>query len=498
VTLNGNLLCFGDGALDLADTGGPSDKPLKFRALPLVDSGAQKPPITIFESLVNASEMEQLVISSNGLELTPGDLKERLGRDSTSTLICPREGCCIVFSLRSNSSETPSSLVLSAVRILLGSSSSDTLPRKVVVQGREIEVLTGGKRWHNIVLTEEEVARGVRMGCISVSISSAQDSSQRPVVDAIEVFASDAGSTIQKKYFAASEDYNPMFVTSAQEKSPFEHALDAATNLSEVLIACSPVINVSVDVKNIFWMVVEGSVIRSKANVLENLEKLGKLVEPDASERRRRFDECILLVCSGLLNEAASHMTEFISRSEDMSTEGSESVWASLCETVRGCIESAVEIGKERPINYLQGAGVIADTIKEGRSIAVSASDIIVQGRCYFPAFDDLTGKISELLMTETALNLLSDESTRHQSSASLNTLKEYIEAPKEDVVAECCSAICTFFNEHRTSVLKSGKIDMFQQLEAARFVSYKCDSCLVCPMQDVRYTIPEDDQWIE
>ena len=60
------------------------------------------------------------------------------------------------------------------------------------------------------------------------------------------------------------------------------------------------------------------------------------------------------------------------------------------------------------------------------------------------------------------------------------------------------CEAISTFFQDNESEQNKSSIPDLFVQLEAARRVGYQCDSCGICPMKKVRYTILEEDYGME
>jgi hypothetical protein len=168
-------------------------------------------------------------------------------------------------------------------------------------------------------------------------------------------------------------------------------------------------------------------------------------------------------------------------------------------KVVQGCIKTAVEIAKRNPITFLQSLGNMVGKDNTPISIAAAVSNIVTRGRTRLSDFDELTTGTVDLLLTEVALVCLSNESTKCRSdSPSLETLKDYLESPNEDVVEECCSAICSFFEEHSRDASASGNTDMFQQLQAARLVAYQCDACQDCPIKDVRYTIPEQDEGIE
>jgi hypothetical protein len=513
LSVEGKLMCFGDDVLDLVpislgEKGGrQATLPIKLVSLPAEEAETKKPPLTVFENLTNATETEDLIIFGEGLGITGVDLKERLSRDCSLSLSCPLEGSSIVFALQPRI--PPTRLVLSAIRILLGSS-PECLPRKIRVQGRDIEVTPGEKRWYNIVLTEEEVALVARTGYISVLVSPTRDFNHRPVVDSIEIFASKAElATFPRSYFATHSSKTPTdsLFGGINHWIPvkgdpigcevsLEHAVNAAASLSQLLR--SPT-HFSAALKKNFWDIVESTVALRSVSFKQNLRKLAAWVERDASEREKQYDGRVLKGCFDCLDKCSSCTTKTVSESYDTKEGESDMLWRSIYDVVNDCMEISLKIAKDRPINFLQSSGTIVDKCNSNRSIAVAASDIVVKGRCQLQEFDTLTAKVVELLLTEMALNLLSDESTKHRRNfPTLGTMQEYLESQDDDVVDQCCFAICSFFEEHTYACLNNGDPDMFEQLEAARLVAYQCDGCLVCPMKQLRYTFLEEDEGIE
>lgn len=144
----------------------------------------------------------------------PEDLKSRLSRDSSSSLICPRrDGCTLTIALRPKSNGTEGTtraagsrsqalslpkaphgdMVIAALRILVGSTSS-YIPSKIYVQGRPVDLTPRVKKWYSLPLTDEEIALSIRNGILSVGIGQAFDSSSNIVVDSVEVYAAERSS----------------------------------------------------------------------------------------------------------------------------------------------------------------------------------------------------------------------------------------------------------------------------------------------------------------
>jgi hypothetical protein len=97
-----------------------------------------------------------------------------------------RDGCTLIISLiqEAKSSTSPaidfqvgdlppaesSRHVLAALRVLLGSTSTDRIPRYLYIEGRQVEVSPGIKKWYSIQLTAEEIAISLRNGFIVLGI----------------------------------------------------------------------------------------------------------------------------------------------------------------------------------------------------------------------------------------------------------------------------------------------------------------------------------------
>jgi hypothetical protein len=79
-------------------------------------------------------------------------------------------------------------LVVVALRILVGSTTTDCVPSKLFIQGRPVAI-SREKRWHDLPLTLEEVIVAVRSGVISIGVGPAVDSGNNPLIDSMEVYA---------------------------------------------------------------------------------------------------------------------------------------------------------------------------------------------------------------------------------------------------------------------------------------------------------------------
>jgi hypothetical protein len=110
-----------------------------------------------------------------------------LSRENDMYLTSPRrDGCTLLISLiqETKSSSFPAidfpagsvppaksgRHVLAALRVLLGSTSTDRIPKYLYIEGRRVEVAPGIKKWYSIQLTAEEIAISLRNGFIALGI----------------------------------------------------------------------------------------------------------------------------------------------------------------------------------------------------------------------------------------------------------------------------------------------------------------------------------------
>jgi hypothetical protein len=524
----GNLLIFGEDIVDMMPTSiGTNGSFVPSYPLQLVTTSTvpstpiRKFPLTLFEQLINVSESDSLLFSSDQESgIDSKELKSRLARDSSTSFTCPRrEGCCLTISLVSNNKETigrsksatkPPELVISAIRVLIGSS-SDCMPSKISVQGRAILISTPRlKRWYNIPLTEEEIARGVRTGFVSLWVGQSFDPTNSPVLDSVEVFASErktVESFIPRNYFASNstpnleESSNPELKThvlsSTDNKSGLVLGVRAIWNLCELI---GPTTRVSEKGKQLLQELVQDTAVHPEKQLGESVQMLcGGL---DFDTRSTFQDENMLVGCSRSLDGCKALLIETTADKEDENKKSIvENKWKAIQWVLQDCLKVSSLIARERPSNYLQSMGSMENNTKS--SIAIEASKLILEGlRNKSPCFEELIGGtrgIVFLLLTELALvdffSLRESASTKDsmQLSSRNSLIKEFLDVANFST----CEAISTFFQDNGNQN-KSYIPDLFVKMEAMKEVAYQCDSCEICPMKEVRYTILDEDYGIE
>jgi hypothetical protein len=453
----------------------------------------------------------------------PDDLKTRLSRDSSIFLMCPRrEGCTLTVSLRQKRTETAENdeksqsqkgdLVIAALRILVGSTSSDVIPSKIYVEGRPVDLTPGVKKWYSLPLTEEEIALSVRNGLVSVGIGQAFDSSHSPSVDSIEVYAAErqiVDKWLPKSYLSPASASD---LTLAEQRHAPRDDCSGDSDSSNGLILSAQALAHLCELVGTSKLIAEGergflkqlvqdTALDREKRVNECVENLLERIEPDTRARKSFYDESILFGCSNALtkSKAVVEESEEVGETDDRSNIGAK--WSSVGFVLQDCLKSATLIARERPMNYLQSMEKIVENHMSSGSIAVDASKLILAGIRNSANCDNLiggAGGIVDLSLTEMAIELNTD--TPHSKQfAKFDVIRGLLESKKIAVVERCCEAVSTFCRNHGGGDQAStDKPNLFTLLQHARLVAYQCDSCALFPMKEIRYTLLEENHDIE
>ena len=158
VTSSGSILTFGE------DYVSASNSSLSSRSN-WGSSVVRTPDIFIYESLVNISEIDELVLGGDCVEKDPKTAKTKLSLNSSEYIVCPsRDGCTLTVGLQPKDQEKKD-LVIVAVRVLVGTM-PDLIPSEIAIvgSGRSIKLKRNAKRWYDFPLTDEEILLAVRNG----------------------------------------------------------------------------------------------------------------------------------------------------------------------------------------------------------------------------------------------------------------------------------------------------------------------------------------------
>lgn len=487
VTSAGNVLFFGEDIVDAVELP-MTNMPLPFEpfsVLSNVGAISKQPefPLSIFEQLTNISDSDELHFIGEGLLVNPLDLKVSLSRESSSHFASPRrDGCSLILTLKGKATQNSptlgsatnpsqdhcSDLVIAAVRILVGSGSTfEYTPTHVCVNGRRIEVKPRSKRWLNVPLTKEEISLGIRNGCVCIFIGTAYDPTNRPIVDAVEVYAMPRESVnfVSKTYYT-TVDVNTQLMS--QQTSLPKDGLSNTLGLSvRALINLTELMNPSnakmtAESATVLGTVIEETVLHPDKTLFRMLRRLSESLDPDS---KMRWSDSALKGCARALDECQDMLRNTSVSSDDLTAP--KNMGKSIRSVVHECIQAALAIATERPVNYLQSMGGTPG------SIAVKATKLVAQGLQQSRNFEGMLASMVTLLLTEIAID---------SNLVQISSLQAFLDSDAK----RCCGAISAFFSgEHGVKII--------EQLEAARLVAYQCDGCAVCPMTEVRYTLPSD-----
>jgi hypothetical protein len=449
----------------------------------------------------------------------PEDLKTRLSRDSSVFLMCPRrEGCTLTVSIRQKhieggetsrtndkkSQSEKGDFVIAALRILVGSTSPDNIPSKIYIEGRPVDITPGVKKWYSLPLTEEEIALSTRNGLVSVGIGQSFDSSNNPLVDSVEVYTAErrmVDDWLPKSYFSpkplpalgvvkkqSATDVN------VQDDAPNGLILSARalTHLSELLGFGKMMSDAE---RDFLKQLVQDTALDRDRKVSVCVENLLERLEPDARARKSFYDESILFGCSKALGRSRETVSE--SETDHSGEKSSPSAkWNAVRLVLQDCLKSAASIARERPMNYLQSMETIVGNGVSSGSIAVDSSKLILEGFRKSINFEDLiggAGGIVDLSLTEMAIELNTD--SEQSNFAKFDVIRGLLESQKSTVVEGCCEAVSTFLCRSHGGGEQAGSEtpDLFTLLQQSRLVAYKCDSCALFPMKEIRYTLLEE-----
>ena len=423
--------------------------------------------------------------------------------------MCPkREGCMLTVSLKqkrgdpadatSKSGETrpqprTGGLVIAAIRILVGSTSPDCIPSKIVIEGRPVDLTPGIKKWYSLPLTEEEIALSIRNEMVSVGIGPSFESSHNPLVDSVEVYAAER-STIEEwlpqTYFTARNE--PKVVENRPEIAERDNSTDVHESTNGLVLSAAALTHLCkllggygasmTDSKREFLkQLVQETTLDRTRKVRKCVGSLLVHLEPDVRTRKLFYDESTLLGCMKVLSQ--SHEWKVSVDGGDVSTLNSK--WKAVKVVLQECLKSAAVIARERPMNYLQTSG----------SIAVDSSKLIIEGLRHSTHYEDLIGGpggIVDLALTEMAIELNTD-TPQSKQFAKFDVIRSLLESNVPSVVERCCEAVSAFCRKHGRGTLgENSSNDLFTLLQSARLVAYQCDSCTVM-IEKIRYTLEGD-----
>lgn len=441
-------------------------------------------------------------------------VKSKLSPNNSTYYMCPsRDGCTITISLQKGNDgamQPPSQdkehaplshdvmqreLVVVAVRLLVGSTTTEFIPKYISIEGRRVWLRPDLKKHYDLPLTAEEIASSLRNGFVTLGIGPSFDSGNNPLIDAIEVYAARREQISHWLPLTCSEMHSdqPDEAVTSQVVTRLECsagedklALSVAslTHLLQVLGATS---EVSPEAHETIRQLVQGTALEDGGQTRQSLVMLLNYIEPDSCKRKKILDEGTL---TGVLSALQSTNENLVSGREEGSSSQSEGDamdvdvdderahdWATARQTVKDCLHVAAAVAGERPRNYKE---VLEKKLSEESteySVATVADSIVTRGLKKELDCKDLIPDLVELCLTESLLFNGRNE-TPTGSFATFHVLARILGAADEDIVKVCCDSVLAYWKQHLS---KSDPV-----------ISYQCDGCSLFPITGTRYTFPE------
>lgn len=388
-----------------------------------------------------------------------------------------------------------------ALRVLVGSNTSQ-VPSKVYIQGRPVDLTPRLKKWYSLPLTNEEITLGIRNGIISLGIGPPFDPSNSSSVDSVEVYVVEReklAGWIQVSYIKSNGE-QPTGSNDCAIGPQCEDDEDIAsrglllsvralTSLCE--ISSESLQRVSESQRSTLRTMVEETAFTRDKVVRDTVKDLLNKLEPNDRLRNSLYDESILRGCMKILGDA-----KVLFDDESMNDANENTRWDTTRSVLRDCLDTVSKIARERPMNYLQYMENASENDASIESIASDVSKLILEGaRRSLPCSGliDGPGGLVELCLTEIAIELNTE---RGKNLAKFEVIKEFLESGNCELVELTCQAVSDFCRRQVATNQCGG--DLFRLLQGTRIVAYKCDSCGLCPLKDVRYTFLEESFDIE
>lgn len=454
-------------------------------------------PLTMFEDLINVSEHANLLFGGDCVK-DPAVTKRRLSMNSGEFIVSPNnDGCTLTVSLQPPQSQNQhgvssctvqsstkgnesiavvenienknvashmEKLAIVAVRILLGSTTTDFIPKDIAVMGRRIKLSERMKRWYDVPLTDEEIILGIKGGAVTISIGASPDTSNPPLIDSVEVFAQEkrnlqylfpaltGNDCGHEKHLLGGEENRKTLDTSILSIAHVCNLLDNKVDLSSQL-------NLQTLRRLIQVTALDPP---ENGSVRRHVVDLVKAVESNQHSMQMLLDEGTLQGISSML--------------DDLTLKGGTSTIHShrrdkVISRLNDCLNVTLSIAKERPDNY---KAAIENLISSG----FVAASIALQARKILKIFTSRTlvfktsPKVIQLSIFEAMITECSSA-----NFADLELVTEILKYREEAIVRESCNTLVETMKEIQTF----GKVQ-----------AYQCDGCSAFPITGTRYTLED------
>ncbi|GKY91414.1 hypothetical protein MPSEU_000113700 [Mayamaea pseudoterrestris] len=439
-------------------------------------------PLLGFEELENQTDEDETTLHIESSLGSSEEVLKKLHRDNADCLKgAMAGGFCLSLYLKPDAAdEATSEQIFAALRILVGSNSKESVPSKIIIQGRELICSPGVKKWYCHQLTAQEVALTMRIGYLPIVFVPVFNSPECTAVDALEVFTTkrEHMSGWQPRQLlslvaAATEDeYNVS--TTALGLHPV-HDTRALTCLEAFMRFCQivcPTFDLTLEDKSLFGSIIMRHCLDETNSVIDMFHNILASFSIDEESRLEFIDRSIIQGCLNFMSLCDQKM--------DFLEHKAAELWPLLHLPLRTCFKAASCIAASRPINYYQSVTEM--------SPAVKASTLLSRCVGKFLSNASLIPDFIELYLLEIVVangsGLEDDQRSRLVNFGCLKTLMQ--SANLSEVVTLCSSvkAFCVKYED---------PFETDDDLFAGRKLCYECDSCHQVPMKLMRYSLPDE-----
>jgi hypothetical protein len=385
-------------------------------------------------------------------------------------------------------------LVIVALRLLVGSTTTDCLPSRIFVQGRPVDLTPDVKRWYDLPLTLEEVVLAVRNGFVSIGLGPTFESGSNPLVDAVEVYAIEKKKIqhLIPKSLEHTQAKHRVNAEVAREGNGFTQTLVLTTRILSFLyqIVAATLDEDTPEGKSLKHLI-RSTALNEDRSVRENVVELLERVESDSDVRQKFLDGGTILGMS----EALQVASDLFRRTKPSELE-EKHLGRKLKTLLEASLTSATAIALSRPENYVSATEQLASEGLSATSIALNSSDILLYAIQSGVPCQDVLENVVHLVLAELSIGKSHTESAKAQF-ATFAIISKLLKSEHQEIVERCCEAITSFVETH-SPALNNPAAGLFNasdadQNEQSAPIAYQCDSCSKFPIIDTRYTLLED-----
>ena len=453
-------------------------------------------------------------------------MKAKLSVKNSVYLMSPaREGCTLTlriandrqFSVSDASSQGQPSRAIVALRILVGSTATDCVPRRLHVQGRPFDLTPATKRWYDLPLTMEEIVQSIRNGFVTLGIGPSFESAGNPLVDAIEVYATerddlaesiptDLACLVPRLHQSSSLISSPH---DSREQQGLILGTKALSHLFRVVDKRTD--NLQSGEADILKLLIQKTALDNDSGLRGGVIDLLNLVKPEVTHRQAFLDEGTLIGLQKSLTRSENEFRRSLESCQakdsgkmDVELLGSlREVWQRTARLLEVCVETAAKVAMARPRNYLQSTLIMVSGQLSKCSIAANAVELIMLAASKELPCTEYIPAVVRLTLTEIGINAAANPSTEGHF-ATFSSLTKILRCGDHDIVQTGCFTISSFLEKHRQPHSSPRRVaHLFPASQAGRNepsapIAYQCDSCALFPITDARFTLLEGDHDID